>query len=248
MKSLNFSIIAALLTGIISAPTVHAAASTTPNTAGDGLGDGVIVVLGGVTASTCNVKSGDEYQVVRLPVIGTNAFKSSDGAGATKFSVKLEDCPEGAKVGIFFDATSTTELAKGWMKAYIYDGAAYNSTKGEISNKQLDKLFAPATTNKDHYNTVKADIGTLGDAGSKATAQSKLFFRLLNSNFEPMTIGSDEQRDVNKGMWAPDVVGADGTAEVFGAVEYVVDKDKSPVAVPDAGYYYSYSTFTLQYN
>lgn len=245
MKSLNFSIIAALLTGIVSAPTVHAA---TPNTNGDGTGDGVIVVLGGVTASTCSVKSGDEYQVVRLPVIGTNAFKSSDGAGATKFSVKLHDCPEGAKVGIFFDATSTTELAKGWMKAYIYDGATYNSTQGEISNKKLDSLFSPGTSNQEHYDTVKAQIGTLGKDDSIATAQSKLFFRLLNSNFEPMTIGSDEQRDVNKGMWAPDKVGVDGTAEVFGAVEYVIDKDKTPAAVPDAGYYYSYSTFTLQYN
>lgn len=234
MKISKMAISIAMLTGMFAQTTIAA---------GDGNSAGTVVVLGGVSASSCTVDPTDQYKVVRLPVITTGAFKTTDRAGATKFSIKLIDCPMDANVGLYFNAGITTELDKGWMKAYRYKKGDPSETG--MSNTSMDELFdndGLSAGTKASFDEVVKKI----KSGTNTESQSKLFFELMSSDFTPIVIGDASQRSTDDSDRMGGVVAdADGSLTVNGAVQYAV---KNVADTPDAGYYYSYTTFNVEYN
>lgn len=237
-----------LIAGLIASFTASAADVPGTNDAAATPADGTIVVVGGITQSTCKVNDGDKYMVVRLPVIGNNSFKTRESAGTTPFKIRLENCPEGP-VGAYFDATVTSDLNTGYLKAIKYSGA--NPSGSPTNDKIADMVFDGTKVGNDTTPGSQALFDKVVEQASTemSNVSSKLFFRLLNQDFKPIKIGDVSQKTEANGMWT-EIKTGETTGELNGAVEYMFpDYGSSDVTkYPDAGYYYSYTQFVLQYN
>ncbi|AFK61991.1 fimbrial protein [Advenella kashmirensis WT001] len=71
--------------------------------------DGTINITGKVTDQTCQVKTGTEQLSVRLPEVGTASLNAANQtAGATLFTIKLQNCnPGNGNVLAYFEPGNT---------------------------------------------------------------------------------------------------------------------------------------------
>ncbi|AHG64763.1 fimbrial protein [Advenella mimigardefordensis] len=71
--------------------------------------DGTINITGKVTDQTCQVKTGTEQLSVRLPDVGAASLNvANKTAGATRFTIKLENCsPGNGNVLAYFEPGTT---------------------------------------------------------------------------------------------------------------------------------------------
>ena len=105
--------------------------------------DGTIVITGNIVDNTCEVvdpPQPNHIKVVHLPKISTSALKKTgDTAGATPFSIKLQNCPEslGNGVKLYFEPGPTTDYSTRDLTAYKLAYTANSTTNSNIVAGQV---------------------------------------------------------------------------------------------------------------
>lgn len=119
---------------LASAMSLHAAAHAN---------DGTIVITGNIVDNTCEIADPPQpnhVKVVHLPKISKSALKQTgDTAGATPFSIKLQNCPDslGNGVKLYFEPGPTTDYSTKDLIAYKLAYVANTTTNSKIVAGQV---------------------------------------------------------------------------------------------------------------
>ncbi|AOB27696.1 fimbrial protein [Bordetella bronchiseptica] len=105
--------------------------------------DGTIVITGNIVDNTCEIvdpPQPNHVKVVHLPKISKSALKQAgDTAGATPFSIKLQNCPDslGNGVKLYFEPGPTTDYSTKDLIAYKLAYVANTTTNSNIVAGQV---------------------------------------------------------------------------------------------------------------
>ncbi|KDD49540.1 fimbrial protein [Bordetella bronchiseptica OSU553] len=174
--------------------------------------DGTIVITGNIVDNTCEVvdpPQPNHVKVVHLPKISTSALKKTgDTAGATPFSIKLQNCPDslGNGVKLYFEPGPTTDYSTRDLTAYKLAYTANTTTNSNIVAGQVAEGVQIRIANLD---------GTQIPMGEDAAGQNA-------RGFDPVAqTGQQGKKEVTLRYLAAYVKKATGTISASAITTYV---------------------------
>ncbi|AMG90902.2 fimbrial subunit protein [Bordetella bronchiseptica RB50] len=173
--------------------------------------DGTIVITGNIVDNTCEVvdpPQPNHIKVVHLPKISTSALKKTgDTAGATPFSIKLQNCPEslGNGVKLYFEPGPTTDYSTRDLTAYKLAYTANSTTNSNIVAGQVAEGVQIRIANLD---------GTQIPMGENAAGQNA-------RGFDPVAQASGGKKSVTLSYLASYVRKSSGDVDSGSITTYV---------------------------